>query len=210
MKKYIVLFAVVIFIFGNCTKDVYSPDVCFQENVLPIFVSNCTFSGCHNASDREAGYDLTNYDGIMRGVSAKHPLFSEVYTTVKGNNPSMPLNPYPKLSTRDVSIIKIWIEMGANNTSNCKTCDTTNFTYKKRIDDIMQTFCKGCHNASTASGGVNLADYTGVVNSIAGNKLLGSVQHISGLSPMPKNGNKLNDCDIIAIRNWIESGNPNN
>ncbi|HEY4799683.1 MAG TPA: c-type cytochrome domain-containing protein, partial [Bacteroidia bacterium] len=83
----------------TCTKDSYNPDVCFSKNVLPIFVSNCTMSGCHNSADHKAGLDLSNYDGIMNGVTPKHPLFSSVYNSVSGNNPSMPPRKYPKLNS---------------------------------------------------------------------------------------------------------------
>jgi hypothetical protein len=47
----------------------------------------------------------------MKGIKAKHPLRSEIYNTIKGRNPSMPENPYPKLSSSDVNMIKLWINM---------------------------------------------------------------------------------------------------
>ena len=67
---------------SDCASDVYNPDVCFQENVLPIFVSNCAMSGCHNSIDKAEEYDLTSYEGIMKGVVANHPSRSEVYKVI--------------------------------------------------------------------------------------------------------------------------------
>ena len=209
MKKQWIIIVVGLFLLATCAKDVYSPDACFKEDVLPIFISNCTFSGCHNTTDQAAGYDLSNYDGIMTGVNPKNPLLSKVYTTVKGNNPSMPKD-YPKLSTKDVNTIKIWIKMGAPNSSNCKSCDTINFTFSKRIQPVMQTWCTGCHNSGNSSGGINLSNYNGVVGAIAGNKLQGSIKHLPGFSPMPKNAGKIQDCDIISIEKWMKGGNPDN
>lgn len=194
----------------TCTKDVYNADICFQETILPIFVNNCTQSGCHNAQDHKKGYDFSTYDGIMKGVTAKHPLQSEVYKTVDGNNPSMPQSPYPKLSARQVTDIKIWINMGAPNTRNCKTCDSTLFTYSARVKPIMDTWCVGCHSGTNIGGGYDLSTYAGVATSVTDGRLLGSVEHLSGFSPMPKNAGWLNSCDITAIRKWIEAGHPDN
>jgi hypothetical protein len=49
-----------------------------------------------------------------------------------------------------------------------------------------------------------------VVSSIANNKLLGSLKHLSGFSAMPKNASQLSLCDITAIEKWIAAGYPNN
>ena len=99
MKK--LFFAVLIvftFSLSTCTSDLYNPDICFQENVLPIFVSKCSMAGCHNSSNHEAHYDLTNYDGIMKGIVPKHPLQSELYNVMRGPNASMPPLNYPQLT----------------------------------------------------------------------------------------------------------------
>jgi len=211
MKRYLIIaLAGVATLLTTCSKTVYNPDVCFQEDVLPIFITNCSMPECHSTQEHEAGFDFSNYDGIRNAVKPNHPLESKAYTTVNGNNPSMPRSPYPKLTTKQVNIIKIWINMGANNTSNCKSCDTTNFTFNNRIKVIMDAWCIGCHSATNSSGGYDLSTYTGVVNSITGNKLLGSLQHAAGYSPMPKNTSALAPCDVIAIGKWINSGYPNN
>lgn len=137
--RWLVLPVAGIFIlFSTCAKDVYTPDACFSEDVLPIFVSNCTMAGCHNATDKEEGYDLTNYAGIMQGIKPNHPMQSEIYLTIRGSNPSMPQSPYGKLSRKDFNTIKTWIVNGAPNSSNCRSCDTVNFTYSGRISNIMQ------------------------------------------------------------------------
>jgi cytochrome c553 len=205
-KVLIVMASLLLFI--TCTKDVVGPGACFQEDVLPIFISNCTMSGCHNAKDKRAGYDLSNYDGIMQGIKAKHPLRSEIYTTIRGNNPSMPQQPYSKLSAENVNMIKLWINMGARNTSNCSSCDTTNFTYSSRVSNVMKAWCTGCHNATSAGGGFDLSNYQGVVNAAANNKLMGSIKHTSGYLAMPQSGGQLQQCDIDAIQKWINKGFP--
>lgn len=206
--KIICLLAFVAIFFPTCTSDVYNPDICFQENILPIFVSKCSMNGCHNSSDHEGGFDLTTYEGIMEGIKPNHPLQSEIYNEIKGNNPSMPVG--QKLDPIDVTYIKIWIKIGAKNTSNCSSCDTSNYSYSGRVKPLMTNWCIGCHNNSNAGGGVNLSSYNGVSASIAGNKLIGSLDHLGGFSAMPKNTNKLSDCDINAVKKWVNGGFPNN
>jgi hypothetical protein len=206
---FIIFFCLSVFLV-TCSKDVYNPDVCFNENVLPVFISNCTMSGCHNAKDKVGGYDLSNYSGIMKGIKSKHPLNSEIYNSIKGNNPSMPPRSYSKLRAKNVSYIKIWIDMGALNSSNCIGCDTTKFAFKNRISPIMQNWCVGCHNSSNMGGGINLSDYVGVAKSVASNRFLGSIKHLQGYSAMPQSGGQFSSCDINAIEKWINSGYPNN
>ena len=206
--KVLLIVIAIVLVSTTCTKDVYSPDACFQENILPIFISNCSMSGCHDGKG-DRGYDFTNYDGIMKGITAKHPLFSEVYSAISGNA-SMPPRPYSKLNQKDISLIKIWIEMGAKNSSNCYACDTTSFTYSGRIAPLIDTWCKGCHQGSNAGGGYNFTNYTGLVKSVTDNKLFGSLKHQSGFIGMPGNGTSLSNCDIDAIQKWVNAGYPNN
>ncbi len=194
--------------YSSCISDVYNPEVCFQENVLPIFVTKCSMSGCHNSLDNKAHYDLTTYEGILKGVTANHPLQSEVYNQIRGINPSMPVG--QKLDQKDISYIKIWIKMGAKNSSNCSGCDTLNVTYNVRIKPIITNWCVGCHTAGNAGGGYDLSNYTGVSTSITDNRLIGSLKHLAGFSEMPKNTNKLSDCDLKAVEKWVNAGHLNN
>ena len=53
-----------------------------------------------------------------------------------------------KLDPIDVTFIKIWIKMGAKNSSNCSNCDTTNYTYSGRVNPLINLWCVGCHNSS--------------------------------------------------------------
>lgn len=204
----IVLFSLLFLL--ACTKDIGGPEQCFNSEVLPIFVSNCAMSGCHNSVDKAADYDFTSYEGIMQGIKPKHPLFSEIYKSIKGNNPSMPRQPYSKLSSKDVNTIKIWINMGAKNTNVCNTCDTTNFTYSGRIKNIIDAWCVGCHNSAGSGGNYNLSNYAGLVAVAHTDKLLGSIKHLPGYLPMPQNSSPMQSCDVDAIQKWVLAGCPNN
>ena len=75
--------------------------------------------------------------------------------------------------------------MGAKNSSNCSACDTS-FTYTSRIKPLFDIWCVGCHNAGSPAGGFDFSTYSGIVSSITSSRLLGTLQHQAGFSPMPK------------------------
>ena len=88
-----------------------------------------------------------------------------------------------------------------------QTCDTLNVSYAARIEPIISTNCYVCHAGNAIAGGnIMLEGYENLKN-VDGARLYGAISHTSG-SPMPKGGNKLPDCDIAAIKKWIDSGKP--
>lgn len=89
-------------------------------------------------------------------------------------------------------------------------CDTTLITYSQTVVPIISSNCLGCHAGANASASIRLDNYTGVKNVASNGLLLGAINHAAGFSPMPKNGNKLSDCNITKIRLWVEAGTPNN
>ncbi|HKC68585.1 MAG TPA: hypothetical protein VKG26_10165 [Bacteroidia bacterium] len=204
----VLLLICITFSLTTCTEKAYDPNVCFQDNILPIFVSKCSTSGCHTSGARIG--DFTTYDGVMRKVVAKHPLRSSIYTKIDGSNPSMPPKDYTALTSNEIFMIKAWISMGALNQSNCTICDTTQYKFGADIQPIMNTYCVGCHSTNNAGGGYDLSNYAGVVNSISHNNLINSIKHTSGYNPMPQNGSQLPGCQISKIESWINAGNPNN
>jgi hypothetical protein len=211
MKSKFLIIVLIGFVFlSNCTSDLNNPDVCFQENVLPIFVSKCGMSGCHDQNSKKEEYILTSYEGIMKGIKAKHPLQSEIYREISGSNPEMPPKSSTQLTSKELAYIKIWIKMGAINSSNCSNCDTSLYTYSGKIKPLVDLWCTGCHNANNAGGGYNLSNYAGTAVVAANGSLLGSLQHAAGYSAMPKNTSKLSSCDISAVEKWINNGFPNN
>lgn len=165
-------------------------------------------NGCHNTASHEDNYDFTNYDGIMKGITPGHPYQSKIYNEIRGMHPAMP--PDQPLSKKEVNYIKIWIKMGAKNSSGCSACDTTSFAYSSRIRPLLDTWCVGCHNPASAGGGYDLSSYSGVVSTITAGSLIGAINHSSGFIPMPQNGPKLSDCDVTAVQKWIASGYPQN
>ncbi len=92
-------------------------EVSFECEVLPIFQSNCTMSACHNSSDKEAEFDFSNYDGIMKAVTPNEPKSSEIYNVITDMwFVTMPPSPHNVLSKEQRTKIAVWIEQGAKNT----------------------------------------------------------------------------------------------
>ena len=49
----VAMITVLAFSFNACTYDVAAPNYCFQEDVLPIIVSKCAYTGCHDGSSQD-------------------------------------------------------------------------------------------------------------------------------------------------------------
>jgi mono/diheme cytochrome c family protein len=206
-----------LFVFITCTREhiAGSDEVCFETEVLPIFQSNCTQSGCHNSRDRKEGYDLSTYENIIKkGIRPGDYKNSEIYQALvrPGGEAAMPPKPYNRLSDDQITTIALWIENGAAN-GVCDTttvCNTANVTYAAVIKPLLVNYCNGCHSGNAPSGNIDYTTYAGVKKTADNGTLLGSVQHASGYRPMPDGGNQLSACNIARIKAWIDAGAPDN
>ncbi|HEY0731112.1 MAG TPA: c-type cytochrome domain-containing protein, partial [Chitinophagaceae bacterium] len=180
----------------NCSAD----SVYFQQQVLPIFISNCTESGCHDATSHEEGIVLTTYNGIMATgkVKAYQPNNSELYKVMVATNPDERMPPPPKnaISPEQLNIVYKWIAQGAKNNSCSNSCDSNVFGFNGAIKPIITSKCQGCHSGSNPQGSIDLATYITIKAAVDNGKLWGSINHLAGYSPMPKNGTKLSPCEL--------------
>lgn len=182
--------------------------VCFDEEILPILLSNCAMSGCHDPATAEEGIVLNNYANVQATISSKK---LTTYITTTTLSKRMPPPPMSALSQTQIDLIKKWIAEGRKQGIDCgKGCDTNNVTFSKTISPMIQTNCQGCHSNSNTSGGINLEGYTNVKTSADLGSLLGTITHASGYSPMPKGGNRMSDCNIAQLKIWLKAGAPNN
>jgi Planctomycete cytochrome C len=200
-------------LFANaCTRE-YIQDVnkvCFEQEVLPIFQSNCTQSGCHNSTSRESGYDFSTYEEILRGVEPGNYKQSEAYKVITKSfgESAMPPAPYKRLTDEQITTIALWIDGGAKNDS-CQAivCDLTNVKLSVSVKPILETHCTGgCHSGSAPSGNIDLSNFSGIKAVADNGKLLGSINFASGYSAMPQNANKLSSCQIATIEKWVALG----
>jgi hypothetical protein len=89
--------------------------------------------------------------------------------------------------------------------SNCDTAGT--MTYTGNIKSIMAANCNACHPNGNSTGVVTV-DYTGL-KVIAANGQLWSSVNWTG-TRMPKNMDKLSECDLTKIKKWVDHGYPEN
>ncbi|MBX7126169.1 MAG: hypothetical protein K1X47_10785 [Cyclobacteriaceae bacterium] len=196
---------------GGTTVTCEYKGVCFESVVLPIFVSKCASSGCHDATTHEEGLILNSYGAVTRTKNGVTTIRSSVYEKIL--NGEMPPRTSPQLTKSDMDSIKKWVGQGVPFTTKCNcNCDTTIFTYSGSVKATLDNSCVGCHSGSGAGGGVDLSSYAGVLASVNSGKLLPSITQSSPttVSPMPKGGAKLSDCQIRQIEKWIAAQALNN
>ncbi len=91
-------------------------------------------------------------------------------------------------------------------------CDTININYSSSVRPALDNFCISCHSNITApalGGNIRLEDYADVKARADDSRLVGSIFHKPGYSPMPKGASMLDDCTITMIKKWVDSGAPN-
>ncbi len=184
--------------------------VCFERDILPIFVASCAQSGCHDASSKQEGYQLTDYVSIMKkGIKAGNAAGSKIYEEIVRKR--MPQPPVPALTTQQTELIRRWIDQGAPNTVNCVApCDSNNYKYSTGVKPLLEKYCTGCHYTGAPTGLFELDNYEGVKSAALSGELLGAIKHQVGYSPMPQGGQQLSDCQIKQVQKWIADGVPNN
>jgi uncharacterized membrane protein len=201
---------------GNNTGTQCSPDtVYFVQQVLPIFQSSCAKSGCHDAGTAEEGIILDSYANIIAtgGIKVNDPTSSKIYEamTEDDSEDRMPPPPAAPMTSAQLTLISKWISQGAKNNSCLESgCDTTNVKYSTHIKPLIQNSCQGCHSGASPGGGIELATYAGVKAIADNGQFIGAISHLTGYSAMPKNGNKLSDCQIKMVNIWINQGAPEN
>ena len=188
-----------------CTEGVIS----IEREILPLVVSGCAYSGCHDAITHEEGVVLETYGQIMKEVKTNNPGGSELYKVlVKNMNDEEFMPPLPAISfTEDqIQLIKDWINQGAPNT-DCKVpCNSENASFTNDVWPIIANQCLGCHQPSNSLGDVNLEDFVHVRSFALTGQLLGSLNHTNGYTVMPETSLKLTDCQIATIQNWMTEG----
>jgi hypothetical protein len=192
-----------------------SPDtVYFQNQILPLLISQCAQAGCHNAASHKEGVYITDYTKIMQNIKAFNPAGSKIYTSIvtTSSDNRMPPAPAAAWTTAQVDLLKKWINQGALNNGcneNYGGCDTTGITYTNTIKTLMDNKCIGCHYPnSTTGGGFDLSTYEKVKAVAVSGDLYGDIAFQPGYNKMPKGGAKLSTCTIQQVNAWIHQGMP--
>jgi uncharacterized membrane protein len=188
--------------------------ICFVQDILPVLLSSCGTTGCHDAATHEEGYILTSYSTIRsKGIVPFNPGNSKLYEVVtQTGEDRMPPSPRSPLTTEQIAALSQWIKDGAQN-SDCpsQSCDSTGtMSFSTQINPLIQTNCVGCHNGTLASGGINLSSYNQIALSaqtIRNNTplLLGVIKRQQGFIAMPPTFS-LDACAVTKIEKWINQG----
>lgn len=94
-----------------------------------------------------------------------------------------------------------------------RPCDTVAVSYTMHIVPIITSSCISCHSTAAApsvGGNTVLEGYVNVQKAAVSGKLLGTVSHSPGYTPMPKGASTLSYCEITYIRRWVEGNSLNN
>lgn len=208
---------------GNENPDPidYGDSICFVQNILPVFLSSCGTTGCHDAATHKDGYTLIDYTSIMsdnEGIIPNNPGESKFYKVVTEDEPGdiMPPPPRTPLTTEQIANLRKWIEDGALN-SDCpdSSCDTSDIiSFSTQVYPILQKNCTSCHSSTLANGGVKLNNYANVQTTAEAERsgisiLTGSIRGLNDFADMPPN-NQLDECSIRIIELWIQQGVLNN
>lgn len=182
------------------TPDPPDPENCdtlnvtYVGSVLPIFQQNCL--GCHSGANPEYGIDLTNFDHLAMIINNG--------SLVGSINHDEGFYPMPKgglkLSDCQIKTIEIW---SSDTNLIVAECDTNNITYAGTVFPILQDKCLDCHSGATPEGNLDFNNYDHVAFVAQNGALMGALNHEVGFVPMPKDGNKLDDCSITQIGIWV-------
>ena len=191
-----------------CAEGIIS----FQYEVLPLMISGCAYTGCHDAASAEDGVVLDSYENVMKEVTPGDPNDSELYESITETEPDeiMPPRPHEPMSLQQIALVRNWILQGADNTDCGTVCDSSKATFTEDVFPVLKDYCIGCHNINFAEGGVALDTYQKIILYVNDGSLLGSVRHEPAFAVMPPVGSQLSDCRIAQIEKWIGQGAPEN
>ncbi len=191
---------------SSCHPDT----VYFQNTILPLVVSSCATTKCHDEVSHRHGIILTDYESIIKTGKIKpgDPGDSEFFESLTDDGDDlMPPPPYKPLDNEQIMLIKQWILQGARDNSCNDGCDTSDVTFTATIWPMMQQYCTGCHSTANPGGGIVIGSYNDLVNLAGNGSLMGSVRYEEGYANMPTN-KPLSDCHIHLLQKWIDRGMP--
>jgi len=217
---WLLIFAGIVIWILSCTHTANIdnlPEVCFDTEVLPVFKTNCSISGCHDGSHE--GFALNSYTTIRHGVTPGKPYSSELYKAIISKWGENRMPPSGPISLENRTLIRVWIEQGANNTS-CDTTTTggtgdgvTRACFSRDIQPVLISHCAmtSCHDVASHKEGYIFTTYSYTLNAVsAGNPTSSKLYQVlkaTGESHMPPTAKpQLTTAQIDSIKNWISYG----
>lgn len=112
--KTLAAFFFIVILFTQCKKEQIDVIDCsgvtptYDLNVKGIMSTNCAISGCHNATTKKHGIDLSTYDGTRSAGGDKSFLGAIQH---KSGYTKMPKGA-SKLPDADIKTITCWVQNG--------------------------------------------------------------------------------------------------
>jgi hypothetical protein len=123
---------------GECHPDT----IYFNKDLLPLLVSSCARSGCHDADTQANGVRLTDYESVIEtgDVRPGRPEDSDLYEVLVDDDPDdrMPPPPNEPLSSNQIEQFYTWIMQGALDLDCNQMPDCPADQIQKWIEDGMQ------------------------------------------------------------------------
>lgn len=195
------------------TLRICDPDsIHFQQDVLPILITNCASNGCHSATSASDGVILDSYENVLATTDIKtaNPAASNLYEVLVDTDPGDIMPPSGALPNSQIEVIFKWLEQGALNLDcekDSAQCDTIAISYAAQVVPILTTHhCIACHRVGNAVGGIKLDSYPEAKKYADNGQLYGSIAHLMGFEPMPRDEPKLSNCEIRQVKAWIDDG----
>jgi len=191
---------------STCDPDT----IYFQNTILPLVVSSCATTGCHDKATHREGIILVDYSSIINTGKIKpgDPNDSHFFQSLTNDEDDlMPPPPFNPLNSDQIQMIRQWIVQGAKNNTCFDGCDTSVVTFSGQIWPMMESYCTGCHSSGAAAGGIVIAGYADVVALAENGSLMGSISWEPGYANMPTN-QQLSECSITLLQKWIDDGFP--
>jgi WD40 repeat protein len=92
--------------------------VVYERDIEPVLVNKCLF--CHSGSVKEAKFDMSTYDSLMKGGKSGRPIVpgrstESLLIKVAGRTgrPFMPPRNEEPLTPQELALLKLWIEQDA-------------------------------------------------------------------------------------------------
>lgn len=189
-------------IIGCDTSIVY-----FKQQVLPILQTKCIM--CHNPKNQKHGVILNNYENIIATIEVEDDDNSDknelAKVIIRGK---MPPYSHEKLTVQQKKTLLKWIQQGMPNNSCEEKLEIakSNFTFDNTLKPVLENHCIGCHSGSNPANGFDFTNTNIAMEVVKSGKLLKTISHEAGVTPMPFMSDKISDAEIESVKQWIQNG----
>jgi mono/diheme cytochrome c family protein len=129
----------------------------FEEDIRPLLQSKCW--RCHGEKTHKAGLDLTSAPGILKGGESGPALVpgkpDESLLYEKIHSGAMPPNKKDRLQETEVTLIRRWIEAGAQSHALLAPSTEPAVTQHDVVPVLLRR-CAPCHGAHRQEAGLDL------------------------------------------------------